>query len=240
MHRFLAHALLLTATPALAQDAPPKVSASFYAFAYLPGHESIQVPAGSGAFKTVRLSTANIVGPVDCPVIDGKLTLHSTKAPAEGANPAPAVISTAKVPAGMTRAIVILFPPAAKGTEYRSLVINHDATDFPLGIYRLVNLANKPVRGAVGREIVQAKPGGIADLKLTGKPGTVVPVRFEFNEGERWNLLTETRAAIRDDRRWLMFIFEDPATGRMNIRSIPDRTATATRPATTPATPPAP
>jgi hypothetical protein len=233
MPRTIALLLLLLAGRALGQDAPPKVSASFYAFAYLPGHESVQVPTGSGAFQTVRLSTANIVGPVDCPLVDGKLTLHSTKAPTAGA---PAVLTTATVPAGIKRAVVILFPPAAgMAAEYRSLVINHDATDFPLGIYRLVNLANKPIRGAVGREIVQAKPGGIADLKLTGKPGTVVPVRFEFFEEKRWNLLTETRAAIRDDRRWLMFIFEDPATGRMNIRSIPDRT----RPAA-PAAPAAP
>jgi hypothetical protein len=229
MHRPIAFLLLLLAGRVFGQDAPPKISASFYAFAYVAGHESVQAPTGSGAFQTVRLSTANIVGPVDCPVVDGKLTLHSTKAPAEGA---PAVLTTATVPTGIKRAVVILFPPAAgKTDEYRSLVINHDATDFPLGIYRLVNLANKPIRGAVGREIVQAKPGGIADLKLTGTPGTVVPVRFEFFEEKRWNLLTETRAAIRDDRRWLMFIFEDPATGRMNIRSIPDRTRPATPPA---------
>jgi hypothetical protein len=229
--------LLLLAGRAPGQDAPPKISASFYAFAYVPGHESVQVPTVGGAFQTVRLSTANIIGPVACPVVDGKLTLHSAKAPAEPANAAPAVLTTATVPTGIKRAVVILFPPAAgKTDEYRSLVINHDATDFPLGIYRLVNLANKPIRGAVGREIVQAKPGGIADLKLTGTPGTVVPVRFEFFEEKRWNLLTETRAAIRDDRRWLMFVYEDPATGRMNIRSIPDRT----RPATPPAAPPAP
>lgn len=234
MPRPIALLFLLLAGHLFGQDAPPKISASFYAFAYVPGHESVQVPTGGGAFQTVRLSTANIIGPVDCPVVDGKLTLHSAKAPAEGA---PAVLTTATVPAGIKRAIVILFPPAAgKADEYRSLVINHDATDFPLGIYRLVNLANKPIRGAVGREIVQAKPGGIADLKLSGTPGTVVPVRFEFFKEKRWNLLTETRAAIRDDRRWLMFVYEDPATGRMNIRSIPDRT----RPATPPAAPPAP
>ena len=53
--------------------------------------------------------------------------------------------------------------------------------------------------------------------------------------------VAETRAAIRQDRRWLMFIFEDPATGRMNIRSIPDRTAPAKPEApAAPATPPAP
>lgn len=235
--------LLLSFAPHLhAQDPAAKVSVSFYAFAYLKGHESVQVPTAAGNFTTVRLSTANIVGPVECTVRDGRIALLAAKAPAEPAGAAPPEIASVKMPANLRRAVVILFPPAAgKAAEYRTLVLNHDATDFPLGIYRLVNLANKPVRGAVGREIVQAKPGGIADLKLTGNPGTVVPVRFEFQENERWNLLTETRAAIRQDRRWLMFIFQDPATGRMNIRSIPDRTAPAKPEApAAPATPPAP
>jgi hypothetical protein len=51
-----------------------------------------------------------------------------------------------------------------------------------------------------------------------------VPVRFEFFDQDRWNLLTETRCAIRKDRRWLTCIYQDPVTRRMNIRSIPDRT----------------
>ena len=50
-------------------------------------------------------------------------------------------------------------------------------------------------------------------------------MRFEFFDEDRWNLLTETRCAIRKDRRWFTCIYQDAATGRMNIRSIPDRTA---------------
>ena len=118
----------------------------------------------------------------------------------------------------------MLFPAAADSTDkYRCVVFNHDLTDFPLGVYRLINLSDKPIRGAVGREFVETKPGGVANLALKGEPGAVIPLRFEFFEENRWNLLTESRAAVRKDRRWLMCIYQDPVTGRMNMRSIPDR-----------------
>jgi len=221
--------LLLFAAPLIAQESKPKISASFYAFAYSPGDESVFLPSGAGtSFEEIRLSTANIVGPVPCAITDGKLTIHSE--PVKGAdgkmsNP---VIATGSIGADIRKALVVLFPlPESDAMKYRCIVLNHELTDFPLGVYRLMNLSNKPVRGAIGKEIVGAKPGGIANLTLQGEPGAIVPVRFEFYEEKRWNLLTETRAAVRKDRRWLMCIYQDPATGRMNIRSIPDRTKVA-------------
>ena len=120
---------------------------------------------------------------------------------------------------------MVLFPAPKGATEPTAvLCFNHDLQDFPLGVYRLINLSPHPIRGAIAREFVEAKPGGVANLEPAGEPGAVVPVRFEFFDKDRWNLLTETRCAIRKDRRWLTCIYQDPATGRMNIRSIPDRT----------------
>ncbi len=217
--------LLLLAASATAREST-KIAASFYAFAYSPGNESVFLPLDAGTnFEEIRLSTANIVGPVACVVIDGKLTVHSkpvTGADGKITNP---VIATGTVTGDLKKALVVLFPlPKGNPMKYNCTVLNHDLADFPLGVYRLMNLSNKPVRGAIGKEIVKATPGGIANLTLSGEPGSIVPVRFEYYEKERWNLLTETRAAVRDDRRWLMCIYQDPATGRMNIRSIPDRT----------------
>ena len=139
---------------------------------------------------------------------------------------------------GIRRALVVLFPnPKNPKEPYRSLVLDHGLKGFPLGVYRLINVSPYPVRGIIGRETAQVKPGGIAQLELMGEPGATAQMRFEFFDKNRWNLLTESRCAIRKDRRWLACIYSDPATGRMNIRSIPDRTAT---PAATPAPEPAP
>ena len=220
--------MLFSALQCGAQEPAAKVAASFYAFATVPGQEAVAVPTAAGSFQEIRLSTANIVGPHACLVTDGKITIHSAKATEENGNASRPVIASGVIKEEVKKALVVLFPAPAGGAEkYRCLVFNHDLADFPLGVYRLINLSNKPVRGAVGREVLKAQPGGIANLELKGEPGNVVPVRFEFFENEGWNLLTETRAAVRKDRRWLMCIYQDPSTGRMNIRSIPDRTRTA-------------
>lgn len=216
-----------------AQEQDQKIPASFYAFDYVAGHETVEIQTGANAFEEVPLSTANIVGPITAITAGGMLRIHAKPVTVEG-NVTHPVLSTTKVPAGISRALIVLFPDPKNTKEpYRSRVFDHDLKSFPLGVYRLINLSPYPIRGAIARDTVAAKPGAIANLEPKGEPGTIVPVRFEFFDKNRWNLLTETRCAIRKDRRWLTCIYADPATGRMNIRNIPDRTAT---PAVTPAT----
>jgi hypothetical protein len=219
--------LLLIPGTLRAEEPMPKIPASFYAFAYAPGHESVTIRSSPDGFEEIRLSKANIVGPVNSVMLDGSLKIHSKPVTVEGKVTHP-VIGSVKIPAGIRRALVVMFPDSKNAaTPYRSIVINHDLGDFPLGAYRMINVSPHPVRGSVAREYIEAKPGGMANLEPQGEPGAIVPVKFEFFDKGRWNLLTETRAAIRKDRRWLTCIYQDPVTGRMNIRSIPDRTGTA-------------
>jgi hypothetical protein len=202
----------------------PQVVASFYAFGYVPGHEKVQIMTGADTYQEVQLSTANIAGPVKAVAVNGAVRICDKPVTAEGKITHPP-LATAKLPTGIQRALVILFPAAKDSKEpYRCLVLNHDLKDFPLGVYRMINISPHPIRGAIARDYVEAKPGGVANLEPAGEPGAVVPVRFEFFDQDRWNLLTETRCAIRKDRRWLTCVYQDPVTGRMNIRSIPDRT----------------
>ncbi|MCU0747971.1 MAG: hypothetical protein MUF13_00290 [Akkermansiaceae bacterium] len=218
-------ALFLFIPVALSAAEPtPKIPASFYAFNYVPGHESVSIRTGPEGFEELRLSKANIVGPVNAVTVEGTLMIHSKPVSVEGKTTHP-VIGSVKIPADLRRALVVLFPEANNpATPYRCILLNHDLNDFPLGAYRMINVSPHPVRGSVARQYVEAKPGGMADLEPMGEPGAIVPVRFEFFDNGRWNLLTETRAAIRKDRRWLTCVYQDPVTGRMNIRSIPDRT----------------
>ncbi len=206
-----------------AQEPPARISASFYAFDYVRGSETVHARVGEQAFEEVVLSKANIVGPVEAALVDGALVICGKPVEADGKVTRP-VLATARIPKGIKRALIVVFPsPKGHKEAYGSLVLDHAIEDFPLGVYRMINVSPHPVRGAIGRDFIEAKPGGIANLKPAGEPGTVVPVRFEFHEDGRWNLLTETRCAVRNDRRWLTCIYQDPATERMNIRSIPDR-----------------
>lgn len=219
---------LLCLTPAaiFAQESTLKIPASFYAFDYVPGQETVFVKSGAETHEKIRLSKANIIGPVESAIIDGALTVHSAPVVAEGKATHP-VLSTAKVPADVKRALVVMFPEAENPPKtYRSIVFDYSLASFPLGVYRLINLSPRPIRGSVAKDYVEVKPGGIGNLEPQGEPGAMVPVKFEYFDEGRWNLLTETRCAIRKDRRWLVSVYQDPASGRMNIRSIPDRAAT--------------
>lgn len=222
--KFTPLVLLLISQPWLiAQEPVQKIPASFYAFDYVTGKETVDIQSGPETFQEVRLSKANIVGPMPAVILNGALHVHAKPVTIDGKVTHP-VLSTVKIPSGVSRALVILLPdPKNTAQPYRSLVINQDVKDFKLGAYRLLNLSPHAIRGSISKEYVEVKPGGIQDLEPSGKPGAVVPIRFEYYDKDRWNLLTETRSAIRKDRRWLTCIYQDPATGRMNLRSIPDR-----------------
>lgn len=217
--------ILLLPTALAAQEPAPNIPASFYAFDYAPGQETVEIQSGPESFEQVRLSKANIVGPVPSVIAGNMLRTYAKPAAVDGKVTHP-VLSATKLPVGIKRALVVMFPnPKGSAEAYRSIVFEHDLTGFPLGVYRLSNLSPHPVRGSIARAYIEAKPGEVTSLDPAGEPGAVVPLRFEyFNEGH-WNLLAETRSAIRKDRRWLVFIYKDPVTGRMNVRTIPDRTA---------------
>lgn len=195
-----------------------EIEGSFYCFNYVPGLETIHVPAATGSVP-VRLSIANISEPVKVPVIDGEAVFQRE------ATPSAAAVKV-RIPREIAKALVVLLPaPAGSPEPYRAFVLDRAREKFPLGTYRLVNLSPHAVRGAVGRSFAEAKPGAIAGLELQGEAGETQAVKFEFQQDGRWNRLTESRAAVRRDRRWLVCIYEDPASHRMNLRSIPDRTA---------------
>lgn len=219
---FLSSAILLI--PAIAQE-HTIVSTHFYAFDYVSGCDSLMVPTGSETCQEMQLSKANIVGPVQVALADGVLTLYE-KNPAVTQQAQRKALARVGYPSGLKNALIVLFP-AGKGDAlpYRALALNHHVQDFPLGVYRVINISPYAVRGAIGKSMIEAKPGSVGNLKPEGQPGAIVATRFEFFFEERWNLLTETRCAIRNDRRWLTCIYQDPSTGRMNIRSIPDRSA---------------
>ena len=209
-------ALIALALPVHAATESRTVEVSFYCFKYAPGVETVQVANGETS-KSIRLSTANITEPVSLPVNDNQAVILR----ADQALPA----AKLKIPAEIGKALVVLMPsPSGSAEPYHAFAIDYGHEKFPLGTYRLVNVSKHAVRGAIGRSYAEVKPGGIAGIELQGENGATQGAKFEFLEEGKWNRLTETRCAVRRDRRWLVCVYQDPATKRMNLRSIPDRT----------------
>lgn len=194
------------------------VAVSFFCLKYAPGSESIHIAQQT---DPVRLSTANITAPVTVAVENDEALLHVS--PVLDPKKLPPLAARVSIPKNVNKALVVLVPSPSGSTQpYSALVIDHGA-DFRMGSYRVINFSHRAIRGAIGKSYIEAKSGGAANLELQGNPGSVQGVRFEFHDGERWNRLTETRCAVRKDRRWLLCVYQEPS-GRMNMRSIPDRT----------------
>ncbi|MCW1923123.1 hypothetical protein OKA05_11215 [Luteolibacter arcticus] len=219
-------ALIALAFPLHAAPESRSIQASFYCFQYAPGIQSIEVPDG-GAGQSVRLSTANIT-----PAVSLTLSGNDALVFTSGDKTKPAARVT--VPGELGKALIVLMPaPAGSPEPYRGFALDYTRDRFPLGTYRLVNVSKHPIRGAIGRSYAEVQPGGVAGLELQGDEGATQGVKFEFNEKGKWNRLTETRAAVRRDRRWLVCVYQDPTTQRMNLRSIPDRDYSVTPPTAT-------
>ena len=219
-------ALIALASPLYAASESRSIQASFYCFQYAPGVQSLDVPDGA-AGQSIRLSTANITPSVNL-VLSGNDALVF----ASGDKTRPAV--RVAIPGDVAKALIVLLPaPAGSPEPYRGFALDYTRDRFPLGTYRLVNVSKHPVRGAIGRSYAEVKPGGVAGIELQGDEGATQGVKFEFNEKGKWSRLTETRAAVRRDRRWLVCVYQDPSTQRMNLRSIPDRDYPVTAPTAT-------
>ena len=208
-------AFIALVAPLSAQE-KRQIDVSFYCLKYVPGLETIHIPKAE-ALEAVRLSTANMTAPVKTTLVNDEAIFRQ--------GPANTLLAgKVRIPAEISKALVVLVPNApGAATPYHSLLIDH-GDSFRLGTYRVVNFSPRSIRGAIGKSYIEAAVGKMADLELKGEAGAVQGVRFEFEKEGRWNRLTETRCAVRKDRRWLLCVYQEPGTGRMNLRSIPDRT----------------
>ena len=179
---------LASCLTSFAQEKQTRIPSCFYAFDYSPGRETVLCQTGAAEMKEITLSRANIVGPVPALLINGAIQLHTLGEPDEKGVPKKILAATARVPAGIQRALVVLFPNAPDAAiPYRAIAFEHNLRAFPLGTYRVINLSPSPIRGAIGSQVVAVNPGQTADLALRGEPGTVLPVRFEYQSDHAWS-----------------------------------------------------
>jgi hypothetical protein len=215
-------ALLALVIPLNAADEVRNVEVSFFCLKYVPGLETIHVSHGN-ATEPVRLSTANLTDPIAASAFNGDVVWRKDALASGSKEPAP-VLGKIKIPAGIDKALVVLVPGKPGAAEPYSALVMDRGERFKLGTYRVINFSPRKIRGGIGRSYVEAASGAVGDLELKGEPGAVQGVRFEFEKEGTWNRLTETRCAVRKDRRWLLCVYQDPVTNRVNMRSIPDRT----------------
>jgi len=221
--------IALLSSSAHAQEKVPTLSSTFYCFRYAPELQSVYVRTGAQTYMEVELSTANLVGPMNAALVDGVITLHRKDTDSEGKTIYP-LVARAKIGA-IKHPLIVLVPGKKDGKlSYRSLVLDRSDAKFPLGSYQFVNFSTHPVRAKIGTGGIQIRPGKAKIFKPKGSPGEMMPVIFQYHDGEHWRRMTSTRWANRDDRRSLICAYLDPADKRMKMRSIPERLKEASPP----------
>ena len=216
---------LLTATsfsvPVAAAEKGKTQPLAIYCAVYADGLKTVFVKTGKDSYQSVALSSANVVTAKESMGADGKVSLHG---PGAGDENYP-VVAIADVP-GHRRALFIM-AAGKKGGDmaYETKVVEGDMSDFPMGTFKMVNLAPHPVRITSGGEVVEIKAGDDYLYKQSAAAGTAVPVTIDHKAGDDWQLVSSTKWAARNDRRTLVCFLLDANSGRMVVKSVPLRGA---------------
>ncbi len=198
-----------------------KVPVTLFCFRYGPGLQEMFVRIDRNSYRGVTLSSANMIGPVNAAVINGRVPIHQEITDREGVKSWP-VIARAKVGLIADSLVVLLPRKRGNGPAYRTFVVDRSKSELP----------PYPVRCRVGGRSALSASGTVQTRQPIGVPGKMMSVEFKYHDGERWRRMTTTRWAYRNDRRSLLCLYLDPADKRMKLRRIPDRVitpATATR-----------
>ncbi len=134
--------------------------------------------------------------------------------------------ATAKIPAGMKRAILIFVAAdkGAAGLPWRVFVIEDSSKNFPEGGAYVANFHRQDIRFVIGENKTMLKPGGSHGFPRPDKRDdfNMAPVIFQFQQKEVWTTASESMLRFVPGMRYLIFAYVDPASGRPRISTYQD------------------
>jgi len=205
------------AVHAAGKDKNPSIS--IYCMAYADGLKSVFVKSAKNRYQPINLSTANIVEANDSLVEDGRILLYGP-AGEDGNHP---VVANAEIGA-IRQPLIVLHPAGADdGLAYHSKVVEIDSKKFPLGSFNLVNLSPYPVRISHEDEVMELESEDTRIFMPDHSANDSLAMSMDYKTGENWLLLSSARWPSRNDRRALVCFQLDPASKRMNVKSVPLR-----------------
>lgn len=156
--------------------------------------------------------------PVALSPVNGTLAFHA--APQGGGEP----VAVAKVPTGLTQALLMFLPSDEENRAYNVVVLDGSEKGYPKDGALVVNLYNQDVRFILGEHKVQLPPGKVAAL---GRPAqrdnfNMAPVAFQFRTDDQWRMAYESMIRFPEEQRHLFVSYVDPRTKRPRVRSYRD------------------
>jgi hypothetical protein len=170
--------------------------------------------AEEGLTESQKVSTEN-----------GSINLFSSDT-IDKANPLASLAATVKIPAGLSRLILIIVP-AGQGTTppYRMLAVDDNPTSFPWGESKAINLTPVDFALEVGDQRLLL-PGG----KVTAVPKVTkldeynrAQTNFYYKQGDQWVVASERQMQFVGNLRRLFLIYKAPDALAPDVRALVDQ-----------------
>lgn len=129
-------------------------------------------------------------------------------------------------PAPGGRQLAVLFPTGREAPRLLGYGMSDDPTRFAPGGRRLFNLTSRTIVARLGQQSATLRPQSGMDIGpiAAGDKLTFVPVEIGYLRDGAVQPLTATRWAHDPVQRTVVFIYEDPAEGRVRIQACSERT----------------
>ena len=218
---FITISFMIFGASLLAQQAS-MINVSIFTFKYADGHQTIFLEKSPGEFKSVTLSSANVIGPFKAVLgKEGAVFLHEKETSADGTETYP-VIGEIKIPSEVKNPLLILAPRSGE-PSYGALVIDSSLVKFPSGSYKLINFSRSDIRALIGKTPVTAPPLKVTSFDPSSDSDDVLNVHFQYKIAESWRTFGRTSWVNEPDKRSLLVAYLDSKTQRMKIKGIPLR-----------------
>ena len=159
-------------------------------------------------------------------VSDGTLSLFKSETFDEE-NPLENLAAKAAVPAGVTRAIVLVFPSGKEsGPPYRMLVINDDPKVFKKGETRVLNLTGLSLAMKIGEHSGKLAPAAVTPIPPVTKRNDLnqAPTAF-FLKGtgkDEWILFAERPMQFTETVRNMILVYGVGKAKMPSLRTLID------------------
>lgn len=221
--------LCLLLCPVLSsQEKAPLQFVSFFGYDNVVRPTEIYLQTGKEAFTPLSLPGANATDAVKVLNPSGAIVIYGEPVTdPEGKVSYPRLGSIKCDPAWPKAFVIVSSIEKDEKIVFSGAAFALSNKDFPEGSIKVANLSPALVRGKVGPQEVDFKPGEIATIRFESKPGSLVDVIFQYkmDRDTPWRRMMSTRWAIPESGRSLMFVAPNPRGTGMRSRTIPLRSS---------------
>lgn len=186
----------------------------------------LYVRDSAGAMVRLNLALEGLTEAQNVSLQEGSLQFFTTKE-VDPAKPLENLAATVKVPAGVNRAIVLIFPAGADAKpRYRMMVVDDGAAAFPKAETRVLNLTKLQMAMKAGEHSLKLPASALTAVPKVTKLNDLNQAQTEFylkGKAENdWLLIAERPMQFAEQARNLILLYQMPNVETPQLRTLTD------------------